>query len=501
MKIAYFLDIATGLGGAGNVLLEQAKIMSTIHDVVVVIPYTADKIINKEYRNRCEIGKIPYVGLYYSSAYLMKHLDILQAQESVEEIKLFLLREKIDFIHSVQLNLGVEFAARALKIPHLMNVYQMREEEFLFSDKDIFPKFHSCDSELFCSLWSEKLQIPSRCIRPSALLDEIRKKENVKKQETRLLMLGSICGRKNQLQAIKAVEICYSRGTKVTLTIAGDDTSAYADACKRYVEENNLSIYVTIMGFQSNVIPLFQENDALLCASIDESFPSSIVEAITYDLFIITTPVAGVPELMINGRNAFVSSGYGAQQLADTIDDFVNTKKTDEIFAIRKNAHETWQTHFSRSQIREQLNDYYLYIKEHYNGGGNVDEVVRSAQCAFDMLKKQGLKDEILSRRVLYYSVLKEKIQSGTAYIWGAGKYGKIAKDLIECLYPEIQIEAFIDSNKTGQYLGKNIISPDKIVCKNVDYIFLGFVGDHNKIISFLEEKQYVYNKDLWTLP
>lgn len=49
MKIIYFLDIPMGLGGAGNVLLEQAKIMSRIHDVVIAIPCTKAGKINLEY--------------------------------------------------------------------------------------------------------------------------------------------------------------------------------------------------------------------------------------------------------------------------------------------------------------------------------------------------------------------------------------------------------------------------------------------------------------------
>ena len=59
MKIAYFLDANSVIGGTGNVLLEQAKIMSTLHDVVVVIPLDRSGIMNSEYMLRCkkEIGR------------------------------------------------------------------------------------------------------------------------------------------------------------------------------------------------------------------------------------------------------------------------------------------------------------------------------------------------------------------------------------------------------------------------------------------------------------
>ena len=38
MKVAYFLDIPIGLGGAGNLLLQQAVLMSELYDVIIVIP-------------------------------------------------------------------------------------------------------------------------------------------------------------------------------------------------------------------------------------------------------------------------------------------------------------------------------------------------------------------------------------------------------------------------------------------------------------------------------
>ncbi len=48
------LDISKGLGGAGNVLLEQAKLISTIHDVIVVIPCNVDGEMNPKYELRCK---------------------------------------------------------------------------------------------------------------------------------------------------------------------------------------------------------------------------------------------------------------------------------------------------------------------------------------------------------------------------------------------------------------------------------------------------------------
>ena len=38
MKIAFFLDAPRGFGGAASLLLRQAKLMSELYEVIVVIP-------------------------------------------------------------------------------------------------------------------------------------------------------------------------------------------------------------------------------------------------------------------------------------------------------------------------------------------------------------------------------------------------------------------------------------------------------------------------------
>lgn len=87
MKIAFFLDIPSGLGGAGNLLLRQAALMSEIHDVVVVIPADEDEIYNMEYAKRCDQCQIPYVHLLYNTSYNFSQADYVAAMDSVADIE------------------------------------------------------------------------------------------------------------------------------------------------------------------------------------------------------------------------------------------------------------------------------------------------------------------------------------------------------------------------------------------------------------------------------
>lgn len=505
MKIAYFLDVPVGLGGAGNALLEQAKIISKIYEVIVVIPCKEDGVVNPEYKKRCEKAQVNHVGMYYHTAYSIQYIDIKTAWEIMENIQKFIMQEKVDLVHSVQLNVAVELAARRCSIPHLMNIYQLREEEFVVKYLDIFPRYHSCDSLLYCNRWSKMLEIESRCIRPAAQLEEIKIKLKVDKQKKGIIMLGSVCERKNQLAAIKAVMACRNQGKNITLTIAGNDSSKYAQDCRRYIEDNHAIDVIHMVGFQSDITPLLEENDLFLCTSIDESFPSSIVEAMTYDLAVISTPVAGVPELMINKENSYISRGFGVSDIIESILECLDDYVTGAIDTILENARTTWNENFSRNVICDQLKTYYLHMLSSDKGymGDVFDDIEYSdgIKSIYHKIQQSDIEDSLVYKRCYYYTFLKKNLKSGKVYIWGAGKYGGIAKKLIEILFDDIEIEAFLDSKKTDEYLGIPIVSPEMADYNKVTYVFLAFAAGREQVISYLENQNLKYNDRAWLLP
>lgn len=511
MKIAYFLDEyfwdgeARGIGGAGNVLLEQAKIISRIHEVVVVLPQNERGEINPEYLSRCKKAGLRCLYATYRTANSIQDIAIIEAGEHIEEIKEIALHEKIDFFHSAQLNISVELASRELGIPHLMNIYQLCNEEFVLNCMDIFPRYHSCDSWLYCSVWKQNLRVKTRCIRPSAPLPEIHRKKRVRNNESiNILMLGGCEKRKNQLSAIQAIEICNRKDSHLSLTIAGNAIGRYAEECIEYVEKRGLQDTVRIIGFQSNIVPLLEESDCYLCASTEESFPSSIVEALTYDLTIISTPVAGVPELLVDGVNAYISKGYEGEEIAECLMECVSGYKDASVWELHKQAEMLWKENFSPDTIKKQLNDYYTDIlndfsKSSYRSANDrisYDDI----RNVYDILSGTELQSEI-SDRYYYYTCLIHILETGNAYIWGAGNFGRIARLLSEKLFPKIRILAYVDKEKRGDYLGLPIISPEMIKSEDVSYVFLGFANGRDDAVKDLNGKGFKYNKDIWILP
>ena len=504
MKIAYFLDVPKGLGGAGNLLLQRAYLMSECNDVVVVLPSDQDGCSSEEYAVRCTKYNMRYICIEYSTAYSFTILDFMGAMESAAAIEKFAMEEKIDLFHSVQLNIAVEYVSRKLKIPHLMDIYSIHEGEFKICKDNIYPKYHLCDSLIYSNMWREHLGVESRCIRPMAPIDSIRKKEKKNHRPIRILMLGIIWPYKNQLVAIKAVERCIKYYSNLELHILGLKGSSYSKMCEEYVKEKQLVNIVFFEGFISNIVPYLESSDCLLCTSTRESFPLSIVEAITYDLTIISTPVAGIPEVFVDKENAFIAKDFSEDSVVESILNYIEYCQNGKIDYIHRNAEQAWLKNFDRKLVIEQTESYYKAIVENKNFESiepfyTLKEKMKDMEAILTSIDSLG--EDFIYNRVIYYSVVQKKLKKGKIYIWGAGKWGMVTLNILRTLCPNLEIIAFIDNDRKGCIHNIPIKRPEDITCDRQYYYSVSFNVGRDEAIQYLENKGLKLFDNIWTLP
>ena len=123
-KIIYFLDFVNCLGGSNKVLLTQAYIMKQRgYQVKMVIPVQDWRQPIEECNEVCRRYGLEILRASYSISICLENIDILKALRDCKDIVKLLKEDKPDLIHSSQLNIAVELAARDLRIPHLMNIY------------------------------------------------------------------------------------------------------------------------------------------------------------------------------------------------------------------------------------------------------------------------------------------------------------------------------------------------------------------------------------------
>lgn len=132
-----------------------------------------------------------------------------------------------------------------------------------------------------------------------------------------LLFLGLIGDRKGLFDLLDAVEILVGQGYDVRLDVGGNGEIERLE--RRLAASPELKARVRFLGW---VTP-DQRREACLAAhafalpSYAEGMPMSILEAMSYGLPIVSTPVGGIPELVEEGFNGhLVSPGDSAAMAA-----------------------------------------------------------------------------------------------------------------------------------------------------------------------------------------
>lgn len=506
-KIFFFLDFSNVLGGSNKVLLTQAYIMRQRgYQVRMAIPVQEGVEPVKECSEICKRYGLETIKVRYTVATCLENIDILKALEDYKEIVRLLNMDRPDLIHSAQLNIAVEFAARELKIPHLMNIYQVDEEAFNLNWMKIFPQYHSADSCLFSRRWSDGLGIPSRCIRVAYEPD----KYNVKKTETKdyitIITIGAFCERKNQLEILKFILYCKNAGKNVKIIFLGVNKNTYGEKCREFVKRHGLVEYVRFEGFVLNIEEYLNEADLFIFASTVESFPGVIIESMANRVPIISTPVAGVPELLLNEKNGFLTNGYDADDIREAFLRYLSFREIGRIGWIVENAYGTYLENHTYAAVGKQLDDYYGWIAEDYyneNTSYLTAETVRQKlQNVFSDNDLKLISPEAKSVAWFFIHVFPEIEQKNNkkVVIWGAGLWGGRVLEWIHVWKGDIELAGFIDIEKRGTYLGYPILEEQEDVIAECGTVFIA-VNNSNailEIMSYLEERGKVRNTDFF---
>jgi colanic acid/amylovoran biosynthesis glycosyltransferase len=141
----------------------------------------------------------------------------------------------------------------------------------------------------------------------------------------KLVCVGRICEQKGQLLLVDAVRLLCERGVDVSLTLAGDGELRLAieELVQRYQLEKNINItgWLSSDGVRNELIGA----RALVLPSFAEGLPVVIMEAMALRRPIISTFVAGIPELVTEGDHGWLVPAGDVEALAEAIHSCLET--------------------------------------------------------------------------------------------------------------------------------------------------------------------------------
>ena len=149
---------------------------------------------------------------------------------------------------------------------------------------------------------------------------EARSALGIKKDEIVILLLGTVCERKGQHDLIQALSFMPEKERqKIKCFIVGDRPNLYSLKLHELVKSlpEELQEKVEIVGETPETAKYYQAADIFVCTSRIESFPRVILEAMAYNLPIVTTPVFGIVEQVKPNINGLFYTPENPEELAN----------------------------------------------------------------------------------------------------------------------------------------------------------------------------------------
>lgn len=371
MNILYIHNVAK-VGGAEQVTLQIIKGLDLRRDVPILVTPEDGDFVEKAKR----IGA-------KTSILKMVHPDIrkpLNTFCSFVKILLLLITKRVTLIHVSDVYLTRIWIAPAkfLRIPIVLHVHFPVDQEsldwifwikpyrlsFLFCCEDIKEKviknlkpsikpriikviYNSVDADLFG--------------RPPSL------KRTVGKDLCNIGIVGNLQERKGHKDLILATKILKDDGLKIKVHVIGGDIfgEKQEDALKSLAGSLGLLDTIVFHGQVSNVKDYLSELDIFVCASHEEAFPVSILEAMATELPIVSTNVNGIPEALVSERNAILVGKGNPKDLAAALKTLIeNPKKAS---SIAQNAKNDVRSRFCEDKFHESVNLFYKKVLNETN--------------------------------------------------------------------------------------------------------------------------------------
>jgi colanic acid/amylovoran biosynthesis glycosyltransferase len=128
----------------------------------------------------------------------------------------------------------------------------------------------------------------------------------VPSETNRLVCVARLSEEKGQLLLVKAILALVKEGRKFQLVLVGD--GVHRPAIEQLIAENNLADLVTVTGWTSagRVKEEILRSRALILPSFAEGLPVVLMEAMALGRPVLSTYIAGIPELVIDGKTGWL---------------------------------------------------------------------------------------------------------------------------------------------------------------------------------------------------
>lgn len=310
MKILFVSPVGALFSGAEVAIVNLMRHLSSNgHEIYNVIPDNETNV-DKNYIELMDSAGIKCYQLktmkwwwYESSFQDMSEKDAVIAYQhkNIAEVREIIRNNNIELVISNTVNVFQGAIAAACEgVPHYYIIHEFPFGEFGYYREKI-ELINLLSDKIFAvqgGLFEELAKyFPSDKLFPFIPYSNIVKQNLLKSERKRIISIGGITERKNQLELIKAFHLLNQE--KLELVFIGSWDEEYKSKCDSYIEKFQLK-NILFLGFQNNPWQFITDKDIAVFTSSLETFGLVFVEAI----------LNGVPAIVSDNPGHFSVQKY-----------------------------------------------------------------------------------------------------------------------------------------------------------------------------------------------
>jgi glycosyltransferase involved in cell wall biosynthesis len=255
--------------------------------------------------------------------------------------------------------------AKALNKKVIIHLHSAAEP--IINSKSQFPykfMFKHADLTIFLSngIRSElnnHFQVKKSVVLYNPCLKHITNSTRINEKEKQILFAGTITQKKGYLDLIQSFSHIAHKYPEWKLIFAGNGEIENA---KKLATDLNIEEQLIFKGWvnREEIQVLFEKASIFCLPSYTEGFPMAVLDAWSYGLPVITTPVGGLTDVLIPDKNALVFEPGDIDRLEKLLDELITDVSLRK--RISEESIKLSQEKFSITSISEQLRELYLSL-------------------------------------------------------------------------------------------------------------------------------------------
>lgn len=276
---------------------------------------------SRSFKINSRLGRLKYLILGKGSSHIQPLLDYKP------DIVHLLTSNAFEYIQPMlNKNLKVIVSFRGYDInvfPHQCNMnLKITQEIFKNADSLHFVSNALMHSALHLGAPKDKCLVITRSLRVTEKKNQIAKHKS--DNDILIASVGRLVWEKGYIYALEAMYILKSKGIRFKYLIGGSGIDE--NAIRYHIKRLNLEDYVELLGQlnREEVWKLLSDADIFLQTSLIEAMPNTIIEASFFSLPIVSSNIGGIPEVVENEINGFLSPVCQPKGFALSLEKLIN---------------------------------------------------------------------------------------------------------------------------------------------------------------------------------